>query len=372
MYREYENHKKFLISISIPVEALYTNLGVGMIQTTGLEKMVSFIVGGGGLVRFDRYMQEHILGENGFYSVRAEISKDGHFTTKSLNPAFAHLIYLMLKEEGLADKDFLEIGGGNWSFKRDYLQHSPSTRYISVDASAKLASEQIGVGGTAIIGNVNSLLLPSASIDGVVFSNELMDELPARVLKVRNRYGEVEIVEEGFVALDGNRLKFEYKEAERDEFLGTYEDFLNEQRPDIANGSVISVSQMTQTAISEMSRVLKRGRIMIIDYGYWDKADPKLERKLEELPFFRKDKRFHSVDTILRNPYETDLTYNVDFDFIRWVAEKNGLSVHKFGYQDIIFRRMMISAGVSGPDYSRLLYPGNFAILELGTHQPSH
>lgn len=336
-----------------------------MSTNNDLESMLDFISVKGGSVRFDYYMQEHILGQNGFYSKRADIGNNGHFTTKALNPAFAHLIYLMLKEQGIADKDFLEIGGGNGSFKRNYLQYSPLINYISVDASSKLASEQEEIGGISIVANVTSLPLPTASIDGVVFSNELMDELPCRVFKVKNRYGKVEIVEEGFVTSEGSELKFEYKEAERDEFLETYESFLNEQRPEIADGTVVSVSPMTEAAISEMARVLQRGKIVIIDYGYWNKADLRFERKQQELPFFRKNKGFHFIDEILESPYETDLTHNIDFDFIRGVAEKKGLSVNNPQYQNIVFRRVMIKTGTFGQDYERLLYSGNFAILEL-------
>ena len=337
---------------------------VVMVNQENLDRMVEFVVGSNP-VRFDEYMEEHILGKQGFYSKNVKIGADGHFYTKSLNPAFAHLIHLMILNSGLSGKDFLEIGGGNGEFKKNFLIHSPTTNYISVDASNALIKKQKDFDGKVILGNVDNLSLKNESIDGVVFSNELIDELPCRIFRISNRGKNPRIIEEGYVTFKDNQLRLIYLEAQKDEFAKEYEVFLSEKRSSIYDGSIISVSPMTERAVSEMKRVLKQGKIILIDYGYWNSSLLSFERKNEELPFYRNNGKFSSVGEILKNPYSVDLTYNVDFEFLEWLAEKKNFSSTNLNYQHSVFKRVGYQNKISGENYDRLLYIGNFLILEM-------
>lgn len=292
------------------------------LQKADLENMVRFVSDNGSRVRFDQYMQEHLYGENGYYRKRAKIGS-GDFGTEAFRPEFAHLVFLNLQQEDLAGKDFLELGGGTGAFKRNYLACSPETNYISVDISEKLASMQAQGGGRVIIGNAAALDLESDSIDGVIFSNELIDVLPCRVFRLTREDGRIRINEEGYVLTDGKALYFEFGNAERDDFLVTYESFLNQGIRHIQDGDIISVAPKLVDVISESMRVLRSGKIMFIDYGFGN--DIYCGREPEELPHIRRSLNYDEssdIAKLLANPYQIDITHSPDFEFLKWITRQ--------------------------------------------------
>ncbi|MEK6869048.1 MAG: SAM-dependent methyltransferase [Nanoarchaeota archaeon] len=305
-----------------------------------LERMVDFVASRGGTVRFDEYMGEHILGEGGFYSQKVNIGVDGHFVTYADRPPFIWLVYIILKHEGLLNKQFLEIGGGSGKFKEFFRQFSSVTEYISVEASPRLALAQSRFGGITHVGKAENLPLKDNSLEGVIFGNELLDELPCRVFMISNSRGELSINQEGYVRADNGQLVFGYSKAQRDDFLELYESFLRGSRPDVPSQSIISVSPGMPVAISEMGRVLKKGKILLIDYGYWNAHDQ--DKPRDEQPFFIRNGTQYFVDSVLQKPYETDLTHSVDFEFARWHAARTGLfSTINVMYVEDFAKRML-------------------------------
>lgn len=303
-------------------------------QKINLENMVRFVSNNGSRVRFDRYMQEHLYGENGYYRIKVEIGPGGDFGTEAMSPEFPHLIFLNLQQQSLAGKDFLELGGGTGAFKRNYLAYSPETNYISVDISKKLASMQAQGGGRVIIGDAAALNLKSDSIDGVIFSNELIDVLPCRVFKLARDNGRIKINEEGYVTIDGKALRFEFRGAERDEFLITYEEFLSQGIYPVQDGDIISVASKTADVIKEALRVLRSGKIMFVDYGFGEPISH--QRRTKELPHIMRKPDYDDlgdISKILANPYSMDITYSVDFEFLKWIAKQVDPNA-KVGYKD--------------------------------------
>jgi len=296
-----------------------------MAVATGLETMLDF-VSVNSPVRFDRYMGEHLFSRGrGFYDQTAVIGKNGHFMTYSESPAFAYLVHMAVRSQGLSGKDFLEIGGGSGHFKQFYLQHSPATRYISVDASQNLARLQANVGGETFVERAESMHFADGSINGVIFANELLDAFSCRVFRIENDGKKVHIGSEGYVVAKDGCLAFTYLPAERDNFLLLYESFLQNSRPDIKNDSVICASPILPKAISEMARVMGQGKIILPDYGFWD--DPSMARQgvSHDLPFFTIDGQHRSIEDALGNPYATDIMYLIDFEFAKWIAGRMGL-----------------------------------------------
>jgi len=305
-----------------------------MVDTTGLESMLNF-VRVNGTVRFDRYMDEHLFSSGrGFYDNAVVISWNGHFTTYAEHPAFAYLVYLAVRSQGMSGKDFLEIGGGSGHFKLFYLQYAPSTKYISVDASQRLAGFQADVGGETFVGRVENMHFADGSINGIIFANELLDELSCRVFKISNEGKRVHIGSEGYVIEESGSLAFTYLPAERDDFLLLYESFLQRFRPRIPNGSVICVSPILPKAISKMARVLGRGKIILMDYGFWDDPSHANHRIYNDVPFFTSDDLRCTLDEALKNPYETDITHRIDFEFAKWIAEGMGFPARLFNIGD--------------------------------------
>ncbi|MBI2523436.1 SAM-dependent methyltransferase [Candidatus Woesearchaeota archaeon] len=306
-----------------------------MVDAAGLESMLDF-VHVNGTVRFDKYMGEHLFSSGrGFYDKTVIISgKNGHFTTYAEHPTFAYMIYLAVRSQGMLGKDFLEIGGGSGNFKLFYLQHAPSTRYISIDASQRLAVFQADVGSDTLVGNAENLPFADGSINGIIFANELLDELSCRVFKISNEGKHVHIGSEGYVLEKNGRLAFTYLPAERNDFLLLYESFLQRFRPNIINGSVVCVSPTLPKAVSEMARVLGRGKIILMDYGFWDDPSHANRKFYNDLPFFNLGGSRYTLDEALKNPYETDITHRIDFEFAKWIAEGMGFPARLFNIGD--------------------------------------
>tara|TARA_Y100000310_G_scaffold345851_1_gene471389 strand:+ start:14622 stop:15659 length:1038 start_codon:yes stop_codon:yes gene_type:complete len=317
-----------------------------------LEQMENFVQSRGGLVRFDDYMHEHNFGPGGFYSSRVNIGHDGHFRTKTLISGFSHLIYLAVKEMGLDSLPFVEIGGGNGAFKEGHKLYHPG-KYVSIDASPRLTLQQKNHGGYSITADARDL--PLSDDDRVVFSNELLDELPVRIFRLRRSQGQPYVSEEANI--DSN-LDLTYLPVEEDEFTTQYNEYLRQRKPKTRPNTVVSVSPDTQKVIQEMARIAGDGAVVIIDYGYKRNSLPYFEQKKRELPFFREDTKIKDLDEILRRPYQVDFTYNVDFQFVEWIAERLGLQF-RIKYQHDFFYRLLIEHELGGEPYEPLILECN-------------
>lgn len=269
-------------------------------------------------VRFDQYMQEHLYGECGFYTQRVRIGKDGDFTTESLNGGFAELIAMWTQENCLDSLDFLEIGGGTGDFKRNYQNHARPHRYLSVERSPMLARKQQSAGAATAQGDAAMLPFRDNSLEGVVFSYELIDALPCRTFISRKG----RIKDELHVIEERGQLWHEFLPAEHDGFTELIEEYLASQS--VPRTALITASPAAPHTLSEMCRVLRKGKVLLFDYTFQDKE------QWNQQPFYTAhsaDKRTYcGVDSMLFRPYRTDITYNPDFGFLQWLVEKNGLS----------------------------------------------
>ncbi len=301
--------------------------------------MLEFIESRGDQVRFDQYMQEHLFGEIGYYTSHIEFGQD--FYTFGLHPIFATAIHSLVKRYGHENRDFLEIGGGNGTFQAMYLKWASKTRYIAVDASPKLSGEQRQNRRTKrILSIAEDLKIRDRSIHGVVFSNELIDCLPCRVFKVKNKRGRPTLAEEGWVMLVGSQLIFAFRPVDRDPFVEGYESYLRERRLFPEDESLISVSPKTEKVLWEMKRVLDRGLVLLADYGYCDRPNSSMESRAE-IPYYRAGAGYRFVNDILRRPYETDITYGVDFGYLRWLAERMNFTHVVLKPQHLIFQELI-------------------------------
>jgi len=334
-------------------------------NTVHLEEMVRFLEGKGGEVRFDTYMREHLMGAMGYYQNAVEIGKFGDFETFVYNPGFAHLLFEFLQTQNLTGKDFLEIGGGDGVFKRQYLEHDPGVHYISVDASSKLAALQKGHGQT-LVASAKNLGLADESIEGIIFANELLDALPCRVFKIGNDNERIVIREEGYVSLEGPDLTFSFNEAERDDFLETYENFLNERMDShFEEGEVVSVAPESEEVLRESMRVLRSGKVILVDYGF-SGANQSYRRDPKEMPYFRDGFTFSGVEGIVRQPYQVDITFMSDFPFLEHLAQE----IHPTGAvrqlaQHHFFGDILRTMSVDDRSYQRLSNTSTFNILMI-------
>jgi SAM-dependent MidA family methyltransferase len=291
-------------------------------------RMQEFIRLQGGSARFDDYMKEHLFGETGYYKSRVNISYGGDFSTWALDSTFAEAIGEFIAQNSLGEKSFIEIAGGEGTFKRNILHESPTIKYLSIDISPKLANMQKGQDTEDAVKNQATLVadalklpLKDGSIEGTIFSNELFDALPCRVFKLDVDKNGVHITQEGFVSAGSNQIEFVYEKAKPDEFIREYEQFLNERNRDYKSGDTVSAAPGIKKVISETNRVLKSGKALFFDYGYSD-SYVNMQRDEQELPYFEKHSEIEPIEKILANPYATDITYSVDFDYCVWIGKR--------------------------------------------------
>lgn len=328
----------------------FQNLELGLLMTRQIRQA-------GGRLRFDQYMDEHLFGVEGYYARRVRIGPTTYFTEDGFNfsdfdtdasdPDFVQLVFTYLNQFRLAGGDFVELGGGNGIFKQHYLALSPGANYTSVDRSPKLADSQKMVDGkVAYVTNATSLPFPSDSIQGVVFANELLDALPCRILRVEKTDAQVPFIpEEGYVSIGEEGLEFGFAPVDRDEFIEDYETYLqylaNSGRS-IQAGDIDSIAPSVGDLFREVVRVMKPGsKTLFFDYGIASRYVT-MKREAEETPYYFQRGFGGGIEQMLYAPYETDITYSVDFDHCAWMASKQGMVLTiKYGPAHHLFKETL-------------------------------
>ena len=150
------------------------------------DQIASAIADGGGAIRFDRFMDLALYGEHGFYSVGGSAGRRGDFiTSPEVGPLFGAVLARWIEAQfvqcGSPDSfQVIEIGAGPGTLARSVLAHWARTgghrfAYTAVEVSAaQRAAHPVGI--TSIEA------MPVAPLTGVVIANEVLDNLPMRLL----------------------------------------------------------------------------------------------------------------------------------------------------------------------------------------------
>jgi SAM-dependent MidA family methyltransferase len=134
-----------------------------------------------GPLRFDRYMQLALYGQHGFYNAGGTAGRRGDFiTSPEVGPLFGTVLARWIEAErqrlGSPD-DFtvVEFGAGPGTLARSVRAAASDLRYVAVEVSA--AQRDRHPQGIESVGAP-----PDGPITGVVVANELLDNLPFRLL----------------------------------------------------------------------------------------------------------------------------------------------------------------------------------------------
>ena len=142
------------------------------------------IAAAGGALRFDEFLDVALYGPSGFYTSGGGAGRRGDFlTSPETGPLFGVLVARMLDEtwDRLGEPGrfrMVEVGAGRGTLARSVLAARPrcsgALEYVAVERSPELRGQHpSGVESTAE--------LPEDSAAGVVFANELLDNLPFRL-----------------------------------------------------------------------------------------------------------------------------------------------------------------------------------------------
>ena len=262
-----------------------------------------------GPIGFDEYMEIALYGPGGFFET-PPVGADEHFVTSPhVQPfVFAHCVRDALLDAWFALGEIeplpvVELGAGNGTLAASLLSAfaelpAPRPAYTGVEISPG-ARDALSARGLATASEISEL----APFEGVVVANELLDNLPS--LPARGRPdGPVEIR----VGLDGAVLvEIEVPWSNPSVRL-----------PPLRPGEETTVPVGAFALLGELARVLRRGYVLVIDYGsVGGPAGP--------VHGYREHRE---VADVLADPGGTDVTAGVD---IPMVAERaRTLGLHPF------------------------------------------
>ena len=264
--------------------------------------------------RFDEYMDEALYGAAGFYTRGGQPGfRDGDFATSvELGSLFGRCIagYLDRAWHELGQPDpfvVVEGGAGRGTLCVDVLTQvvecSDALHYVMVERVAtqrKVAEARIGARG--VVHPVAAVPdLPSGPIVGVVIANELLDNLPFRLLeRSHDDWQEVHVQRDEATAVE--------------ELYPAAADAVNMAAalaPEAAGGARIPLQLRSAVWVRRALRLLERGRVLVFDYGVPHTAELAQRPQSEWLRTYQSQRRAYNP---LHAPGTVDITCDVAFD----------------------------------------------------------
>lgn len=259
-----------------------------------------------GPITFAELMEHALYGPGGFYE-RPPVGPEGHFVTSPhVHPVFSRLVGVALEELWVAlgrpvPFRLVEIGAGDGTLAREliggFARGGIETSYTAVEISPGAREALSGLAGVVVAERFADL---SPVDGGAVFANELLDNLPFRRVRRRDRLVEVR------VGAEGDRLV---------EVETTCEDELAELAPALEPGEEAAIPVGALGFVDELATGLTSGYALLIDYGA-------LEGPSGEVHGYR---RHRVLADVLSDPGGADITAGVDFGLLVRRAASRGL-----------------------------------------------
>lgn len=304
-----------------------------------ITQIIKSLIRKSGPITFDKFMEIVLYHpEHGYYaSGKARIGRSGdYYTSPCVHPAFGEILsrFICRAYETVKAPDFtvVEMGAGRGflaldildSLKRNNPELYERLRYSIIEISPNIQEE----GKTVLKGHIhkikwiNSLSdLGSESIRGVFISNELVDSFPFHRARFKNRELLeifVALCEEEFVEI----LDRPGSSALKEYFEGYKLGFENEQE--------VEINLYAREWLSDISRVLARGFVLTIDYGY---LAPELFNSSRMRGTFLCFYKHTTNENPYKNIGEQDITSHVDFSNLIRVGKSVGLNTMRYTTQ---------------------------------------
>ncbi|GAP97254.1 class I SAM-dependent methyltransferase [Leptolyngbya sp. NIES-2104] len=168
--------------------------------------------------------------------------------------------------------------------------------------------------------------IPTNSITGCVFSNELIDAFPVHLVEIRDR-----TLKEIYVQLEENRFAETIGDLSTEQ-LADYFKFIGVDVLNFADGYRTEVNLAALDWIETIAQKIDRGFILTIDYGYPANRYYNPMRSQGTLQCYYQ----HSHHN---DPYiyvgEQDITAHVDFTGLQLAGERSGLRTEGFTQQGL-------------------------------------
>jgi SAM-dependent MidA family methyltransferase len=317
-----------------------------------------------GPIPFADFMRESLYHPvHGYYS-RASARRFGdYYTSVDVHPIFGHLVARQFAEmwELLGSpRPFIvaEAGAGVGRLAGHILDFSArelpefyaALNYVAVERSPARRDEHAArFAAHAAAGHVSSAgEIPRAISVGCIFSNELLDALPAHRVVVENG-----TLREIFVGIEGAEF-IEVLRGASTPALGRY---FEEQGITLEEGQQAEVCLEACDWIERAGRALERGFILTIDYGHETRALYDEHHNRGTLLAYRD----HTVtENLLGAPGEQDLTSHVNFTAVDLWGHRSGLIRTGLATQS----QFLVALG-RGNEFADLYEPGQSEVEKL-------
>jgi len=288
---------------------------------------------------FDEYMDESLYSEFGFFNTEiVRSSKEGDFlTSPEVSNYFGTFIANFINKTN-PQGDILEIGAGTGSLAKqtdDLISQKLYLLETSLMALNKLKEENFRV-------EKNPEKLSNKNID-LIYMNELLDNIPCSIAinKDEKWYEKTINTEEEF--------KYELSDI-REENL----EWIKKYNFHPIDNVELEIQYNSEKFLDRVINIFEPNYILIFDYGY--KYEDRHKKPYPSL--LRTYKSHHLSTDPLMEPGGTDITYDVNFSFLKSYFEKKNFEVEltyqykfldNYGYDEIykkLKNNFQITSGV--------------------------
>jgi SAM-dependent MidA family methyltransferase len=221
-----------------------------------------------------------------------------------------------------------------------------------------------------MLGDASSRLVSSSEVlpeafEGVLVANELLDAMPVHQVVQRDHE-----LNEIYIDADGERLRV----AEGPLSTPRIVEYLNRLDIRLEPGWRVEINLAAADWIGEVARRLRRGFVILIDYGHAARELYSVTHSTGTLTTFSRHQSAGpeaGVPAWLANPGEQDITAHVDFTGVRTAAESEGLKTIAFLDQTYFLLGLLQSSQQSAlRNLQTLITPGGLGstmkVLVLG------
>ena len=317
------------------------------------EHIRTAIRAAGGAIPFSRYMELALYAPGlGYYSAGArKFGAAGDFVTAhELSPLFSRCVARQCAEvlAAVPGGSILELGAGSGVMAADTLLELQAldklpAEYLILEVSADLRERQrqtLIAKATALASRVRWLDELPNDFEGVMLGNEVLDALPVeRFLKRTGGFDEYCVTTEG----DG----FTWSTRPAGEMLAATLTAFETTLPEpLQPGYVSEINLGVMPLVSSLAAALRRGALLLMDYGYPRTAYYHPERSMGTLMCHYRQ-RAHA-DPFLY-PGLQDITAHVDFTAVAEAGTASGLELAGYTTQAHFLLALAI-ASLAGPD----------------------
>ena len=297
---------------------------------SAVVREIKGVIGAKGRITFEEFMELALYSpRGGYYSSKEDIwGKEGDYLTSvDMSPVFGRVLAKQINEiwgilGSSAPFHLVEVGAGRGNLSAAILdavreQHPDLAEVLSlviVDSHPSLSVE-----GWEIVARYDRIEDIHGEVAGIVLSNELIDAFPVHIVV------QGEELMEFYVALDNG----EFVEVLDAPSTPRLQEYLTRAGVTLQGGQRIEVNLRALDWIERVGRLLKRGFVVTIDYGYPAREYFLPRRGGHLLCHYR-----HSVN---EEPYmrvgRQDITSHVDFSALAFYGRQAGLEVAGFTTQ---------------------------------------